>query len=114
MIKIKKFLTDNSARSIRPASTEGRLTIADLIRRTNAERGRADDERTAEILESVYGTADLQDIHGNPVSETARRILEAGAKRRGSTPPSFSDDKHGRFARAVVNAARKTRNEPEI
>jgi hypothetical protein len=100
MIKIDKFLTDNSAGR--------RLTLADLIRRTNAERGRADDERTREILESAFGTADLRDMHGKPVSETARRILEAGAKRRAEIDkPTFSNDKAGRFARAVVNAARK-------
>jgi hypothetical protein len=104
---IKKFLTDNA---------HGRpLTIADLIRRTNAERGRADDERTAEILQSAFGAQPLTDISGNPISETARLILAAGAKRRAEIQtPVFADDKHGKFARAVVNAARKAKNQEPI
>jgi hypothetical protein len=69
---------------------------------------------TRETIEHAV-TPLFLDIHGKPVSAVARQILEAGMKRRGeNVPPTFSDDAHGRKAKAIVNAGRRARGEEEI
>jgi hypothetical protein len=83
--------------------------IAEQIKRARAERKQRAEifQETKAIVERAFD-AQFLDINGAPVTEVARRILEAGMKRRAEiVTPTFSDDKHGRFARALENAARK-------
>lgn len=90
--------------------------IVEKLKRAQREREQraAIYEETKRVVERAFD-AQFLDINGAPVTETARRILVAGMKRRAEiVTPEFSNDKHGRFAKAVANAARRARGEPEI
>ena len=79
------------------------------IRRSQRER-----QERAEFFNS---TRDIVERATRPDAATfAAAVIRAGLKRRNELkePPTFSNDKHGKFARALVNAARKARNEDPI
>jgi hypothetical protein len=63
-------------------------------------------EDTKQIVEKAFKTSDP--------AAFAAAVARASAKARGEIAddtPRFSDDEHGRFARAVVDAGRKRRGE---
>jgi hypothetical protein len=73
------------------------------------------EERAAEYADLV---GNLRDMVGRPLdpTSTAARIVTAGRRRRNelNEPPQFSDDKAGRFAKRVYNAAARRDGKPEI
>jgi hypothetical protein len=85
--------------------------VAARIKRARAEREQRADffRETKEVIEGALRAPDA--------SSFAAPVLLAARKARGEVAddaPRFSDDKHGRFARAVVNAGRRRRGEKEI
>jgi hypothetical protein len=68
-------------------------------------------------VERAFDAHTFVDVYGKPVTGTARRILEAGARRRGEIQderPSFPDTEAGRRAKLICNAARRSRGQEEF
>jgi hypothetical protein len=82
---------------------------ADFLKKIESQR----EERAAQYSDLV---ANLRDIAGRPVTDTAAKIMLSGMKRRNELPekPQFPDDVRGRRAKAIVNAGRKARGEEPI
>jgi hypothetical protein len=94
--------------------------VAELLKRAKAEREqRAEIYReTREIVSRAFDAHTFLDINGAPVTETARRIMLAGMKRRAEiTDPRTRPDTStpsGRKALAIINAGRKARGEEPL
>jgi hypothetical protein len=84
---------------------------ASLTEAVKAEREaraiKADYQRNVKIIsDAVKPAIDAEAL--------AAAIVRSGEKRRGQAAPEFDDTPAGQTAKAVINAGRKARNEPEI
>jgi hypothetical protein len=100
-------------------------SLKEQVARSKAMRerwARAEREQRAEtyadthaIVSRAFGaTMDLRDAFGAPVTETAAKIILMGKIRRGEIPDPRSVPPPGSKARAILNAGRRRRNEPEL